>query len=42
VERLFKRSRELTESLFKKGRISTAMAADWLGLTERDLLTSVK
>jgi hypothetical protein len=42
VERLFKRSRELTESLFKKGRISTAMAADWLGLTEQDLLTSVK
>jgi hypothetical protein len=42
VNRLFKRNRELTESLFKKGRISAAMAASWLGITEQDFLTSVK
>jgi hypothetical protein len=42
IERLFRRSRELTESLFKKGRISTAIAAEWLNLAEREFLASLK
>jgi superfamily II helicase len=41
VKRLFKKSRELTGSLFKKGRISAAMAAKWLGVTESEFLASV-
>jgi hypothetical protein len=34
VARLSKRNKELTESLFKKGRISSAMAASWLNISE--------
>ena len=41
VKRLFKKGRELTGSLFKKGRISAAMAAKWLGVTESEFLASV-
>ena len=41
VNRLFKRSKELTESLFKKGRISAAMASKWLGVEENEFLSSI-
>jgi predicted transcriptional regulator len=41
VRRLFKRSRELTNSLFKKGRISAAMAAKWLEITETEFVTAL-
>ncbi len=42
VSRLFRKEKELAESLFKKGRISAAIAANWLEMTEQDFLTSVK
>ena len=42
VNRLFKRSRELTESLFRKGRISAAMAAKWLEISEEEFISSIR
>lgn len=41
VNRLFKRSRELTVSLFRKGRLSAAMAAKWLDTTEPSFIESL-
>ena len=42
VNRLFKKSNELTETLFKKERISAAMAAKWLGISEQEFLSSLR
>ena len=39
--RLSKRNKELTESLFKKGRISSAMAAGWLKISEEEFQRSL-
>jgi hypothetical protein len=41
ANRLLKRRKELTESLFKKGRISAAMAAKWLEIDEQTFLSSI-
>jgi hypothetical protein len=41
VSRLLKRSEEFTRDLFKKGRISAEMAADWLGIPEEDFQKSL-
>ena len=41
VNRLFKRSKEFTQSLFKKGRISAAMAAGWLQISEEQFVNSL-
>ena len=39
--RLLRRSKELTQSLFRKGRISSAMAASWVNMTEEQFHTSL-
>ena len=39
--RLSKRNKELTESIFKKGRISSAMAAGWLKISEEEFHRSL-
>jgi hypothetical protein len=39
--RLLKRKRELTESLFRKGRISSSMAASWLQISEEEFQNSL-
>jgi len=39
--RLSKRNKELTESLFKKGRISSAMAAGWFKISEEEFQRSL-
>jgi len=39
--RLSKRNKELTDSIFKKGRISSAMAAGWLKISEEEFHRSL-
>src|SRR5437899_1761032 len=41
VARLLRKRKEITSDLFRKGRISAAMAADWLGLPEREFQSSL-
>lgn len=41
VARLLRRSKEFTRDLFKKGRISASMAADWLGIPEEEFQRTV-
>ena len=41
VNRLFKQEKEFTQDLFKKGRISAAMAASWLKISEKEFQSSL-
>ena len=41
LSRLLKKSEELARDLFKKGRISASMAADWLGIPEEEFQSSL-
>ena len=42
VNRLFSRSKEFVEALYRKGRISAAMAAKWLNVSESVFLASLE